>query len=35
VSLVGLAFDYEDNLLVVDSGSLYRVQLGITGKPLP
>ncbi len=35
VSLVGLAFDYEDNLLVVDSGSLYRVQLGVTGKPLP
>lgn len=35
LGLVGLAFDYEDNLLVVDSGSLYRVQLGITGKPLP
>jgi hypothetical protein len=35
VSLVGLAFDYEDNLLVVDSGSLYRVKLGVTGKPLP
>ena len=35
MSLVGLAFDYEDNLLVVDSGSLYRVQLGVTGKPLP
>jgi len=35
VSLVGLAFDYEDNLLVVDAGSLYRVHLGITGKPLP
>ena len=35
LSLVGLAFDYDDNLLVVDSGSLYRVRLGITGKPLP
>jgi sugar lactone lactonase YvrE len=33
--LVGLAFDFEDNLMVVDSGSLYRVPLGITGKPLP
>jgi len=33
--LVGLAFDFEDNLLVCDSGSLYRVQIGITGKPLP
>jgi sugar lactone lactonase YvrE len=33
--LVGLAFDYDDNLLVCDSGSLYRVQIGITGKPLP
>ena len=26
---------YQDNLLVVDSGSLYRVRLGIMGKPLP
>jgi sugar lactone lactonase YvrE len=33
--LIGLAFDYEDNMLVVDSGSLYRIHLGITGKPLP
>jgi hypothetical protein len=35
LSLVGLAFDYDKNLMVVDSGSLYRVQLGINGKPLP
>ena len=35
INLVGLAFDYSDNLLVVDSGSLYSVPLGITGKPLP
>lgn len=33
--LVGLAFDYDKNLMVVDSGSLYRVPLGIDGKPLP
>jgi sugar lactone lactonase YvrE len=38
LNLVGLAFDYSGNLMVVDSGSpgsLYRVRLGITGKPLP
>jgi hypothetical protein len=35
MGLVGLAFDYEENLLVVDSGGLYRVQVGATGKPLP
>src|SRR5499427_1032703 len=35
LSLVGLAFDAEHNLMVVDSGSVYRVRLGIMGKPLP
>jgi hypothetical protein len=35
LNLVGLAFDLQQNLMVVDSGSLYRVRLGITGKPLP
>ena len=35
MSLVGLAFDLKENLMVVDSGSLYRVRLGIMGKPLP
>lgn len=35
LSLVGLAFDYEDNLMVADSGSLYRAWIGIVGKPLP
>jgi sugar lactone lactonase YvrE len=34
-SLVGIAFDYEENLMAVDAGSLYRVRLGIIGKPLP
>ena len=34
-NLVGLAFDYADNLIVADSGSIYSVPLGITGKPLP
>jgi hypothetical protein len=35
LSLVGLAFDLQENLMVADSGSLYRVRLGIMGKPLP
>src|SRR5216117_96856 len=35
ISLVGLAFAQHENLMVVDSGSLYRVRLGIMGKPLP
>jgi sugar lactone lactonase YvrE len=38
LGLVGLAFDYSGNVMVVDAGSpgsLYRVHLGITGKPLP
>jgi len=35
LSLVGMAFDLHENLMVVDGGSLYRVRLGIMGKPLP
>lgn len=35
LSLVGLAFDFQENLMVVDAGSLFRVRLGIMGKPLP
>jgi hypothetical protein len=39
LNLVGLAFDLDRNLIVADlgpqSGSLYRVHLGIMGKPLP
>src|SRR5262250_1914472 len=35
LSLVGLAFDLDENLMVVDLGSLYRVRLGVMGKPLP
>lgn len=35
LSLIGLAFDAEHNLMVVDSGSVYRVRLGTMGKPLP
>ena len=35
LGLVGLAFDLQENLMVVDSGAVYRVRLGIAGKPLP
>jgi sugar lactone lactonase YvrE len=35
INLVGLAFDFDDNLIVAESGSLFSVPLGITGKPLP
>ena len=35
LNLVGLAFDRQENLMVVDSSSLYRVRLRILGKPLP
>jgi len=35
MSLVGLAFDQQENLMIVDSASLYRVRVGIMGKPLP
>jgi sugar lactone lactonase YvrE len=35
INLVGLAFDYQDNLIVTEAGSLYSIPLGITGKPLP
>jgi sugar lactone lactonase YvrE len=35
INLVGLAFDYQENLIVAEAGSIYSVPLGITGKPLP
>jgi hypothetical protein len=35
LNLVGMAFDLQQNLMVVDAGSLYRVRLGVMGKPLP
>jgi sugar lactone lactonase YvrE len=35
LSLVGLAFDQQENLMIVDAASLYRVRVGIMGKPLP
>jgi outer membrane protein assembly factor BamB len=35
LSLVGMAFDLKENLMVADAGSLYRVRLGTLGKPLP
>jgi sugar lactone lactonase YvrE len=35
INLVGLAFDYEENLIVAEAGSIYSVPLGVTGKPLP
>jgi outer membrane protein assembly factor BamB len=35
LGLVGLAFDYQENLIVADASSVYRVRLGTAGKPLP
>ena len=35
INLVGLAFDYEENLIVAEAGSIYSVPLGVMGKPLP
>jgi len=35
MGLVGLAFDYTGQLIVADNSSLYRVHVGIMGKPLP
>ena len=35
LNLVGIAFDYQENLMVADATSLYKVRLGIIGKPLP
>src|SRR5215470_16979462 len=35
LGLVGLGFDLSGNMMVVDSGAVYRVRLGIMGKPLP
>lgn len=35
LNLVGLAFDVHENLMVVDLSALYRVRLGVVGKPLP
>lgn len=35
INLVGVAFDFDNNLIVAESGSLFSVPLGITGKPLP
>jgi hypothetical protein len=35
MGLVGLAFDFSENLIVADSSSIYRVRAGTMGKPLP
>jgi hypothetical protein len=35
LGLVGMAFDFNENLTIVDTSSLYRVHAGIMGKPLP
>ena len=35
LGLVGLAFDYSQNLIVADSSSVYRVHVGTMGRPLP
>jgi hypothetical protein len=35
LGLVGLVFDYAENLIVADASSIYRVHAGTMGKPLP
>jgi hypothetical protein len=35
LGLVGLAFDNSENLMIVDTSSLYRIHAGTMGKPLP
>jgi len=35
LGLVGMVFDFEKNLIIVDTSSVYRVHTGIMGKPLP
>lgn len=35
LGLVGLVFDYSENLIVADGSSVYRVHAGTMGKPLP
>ncbi len=35
LGLVGLAFDYSENMVVADGSSVYRVHAGIMGRPLP
>jgi hypothetical protein len=35
MGLVGLAFDFEENIMAVDTGALYSVHAGAIGKPLP
>ena len=33
--IVGMAFDLTENLVIVDTGALYRVRVSAIGKPLP
>ena len=35
LGLVGLAFDYSENMVVADGSSVYKVHAGIMGRPLP
>ncbi len=35
LGLVGLAFDYSENIVIADASSVYRVRAGIMGRPLP
>jgi sugar lactone lactonase YvrE len=35
LGLVGLAFDYAENIVIADASSVYRVRAGTMGRPLP
>ncbi len=35
LGLVGLAFDYTENMVIADASSVYRIRAGTMGRPLP
>ena len=35
IGLVGMAFDYDENLIIADTSSVYRIHADVMGKPLP
>jgi len=35
LGLVGMAFDYAENIVIADASSVYRVRAGTMGRPLP
>ena len=35
LGLVGLAFDYSENMIIADGAAVYRINAGVMGKPLP